>query len=346
MHKVCIDARLIHAPGIGTYLKNLFPYFQSAALQWCALVDPKHVDQLPPFLQPVSLRAPIYSLREQAALPLKIPRVDLFWSPHYNVPCLPIRAKKRLVTIHDAFHLAWKKRLSPLQRVYAQKMMHSALKLSAQILTPSHFSKSEIQRYTGMLNRPITVIPCGVDTHYFSQPLDEQETRKVLQKYQIKSPFLLYVGSSKPHKNVKTLIEAFLALGTQAVQLVLIGPGQDGVHSIGFVPQEELVHFYRAAKIFIFPSFYEGFGLPPLEAMTAGCPTLVSQAGALPEVCGEGALYFDPHKPEELTKLLAHLLSDEKERQALAERGRKRSRHFCWQRCAQHHIDIMEKILR
>src|SRR5690349_16803641 len=102
---ICVDARLISAPGIGTYLKNILRELQSAPWKWCALVQKENIDKLGP-IEPIVVSSGIYSPKEQVELPIKIPKVDLFWSPHFNIPCLPIRARRRFVNVHDVFHLA------------------------------------------------------------------------------------------------------------------------------------------------------------------------------------------------------------------------------------------------
>jgi glycosyltransferase involved in cell wall biosynthesis len=357
MHEICVDARLIPAPGIGTYLKNLFSHFKHTAYKWYALVHPDAKNRLSSwdFIEPICISSPIYGLREHGELSMKIPKVDLFWSPHYNVPCLPIRARRRLVTIHDAFHLAHKKILNMRQRAYAHLMMRAALKLSAHVITPSHFSKSEIRMHTGIENQEVSVIPYGVDREHFSPGSDREQAQQIVQKYGIKRPFVLYVGSFKAHKNLKSLIQAFSLLPNRSLDLVIVGMGGskseepllgvESVRCVGHVPDEELPHFYRAAKVFIFPSLYEGFGFPPLEAMSSGCPTLVTRAGALPEVCGEGVFYIDPNTPEHIAKTLSHLLGEEQKLRDLAQRGRQRSRDFCWKKCAQAHLAIIERLI-
>lgn len=357
MPKICVDARLIEAPGIGTYLKNLFFHFRHTSFEWYALVHSNISTEISSwdFMQPIFFSSPIYSAREQVEFSIKIPRVDLFWSPHYNVPLLPIRARKRLVTIHDAFHLAHKKRLSIAKRAYAQRMLRAALKGSARTITPSHFSKNEIYRHTGMENCPVHVIPHGVDTERFSPHGDAAKIKHILKKYAIERPFLLYVGSLKAHKNVKGLVDAFCLLENKLFDLVIIGKGgpeemaalqrSESVHYLGYVPEEELPYFYRAAHLFIFLSLYEGFGLPPLEAMSSGCPTLVSTAGALPEVCGDGVFYIDPKTAYHVAKQLDALLKEKEKLREIARRGLERSSHFCWKESASRHLALMGNLI-
>lgn len=367
IHSVCVDARLISAPGIGTYLKNLFSQFRHTSWKWSALVNPENANRLSAwdYIEPIVVSSAIYSIKEQFELPLKIPRVDVFWSPHYNVPCAPIRARRRLVTIHDVFHLAYSATLRPAERLYAKCMMQAAMRLSDHIITDSAFSKSEIEKYA-KLDRPMTVIHLGIDSDF--SPNSDNHSESVMRKYGIVGSFVLYVGSFKAHKNLKGLIEAFFLLvkgGKENLKLVVVGGGQGMRHCedvkqlciaypelegklyfVGQVSDEELPHFYRHAELFVFPSFYEGFGLPPLEAMGSGCPTVVARAGAMPEVCGEGAVYVDPHIPEQIAGVAKELLQDQIKRKELAERGLERAKQFCWKKSAEAHCSVIERLMR
>jgi glycosyltransferase involved in cell wall biosynthesis len=358
---ICVDARLITAPGIGTYLKNGLSHLQNTPWQWSALIGAENVGHLPTYITPIICSSKIYSVQEQIALPLKIPRVDLFWSPHYNVPCLPIRARKRLATIHDAFHLAHAATLGFAERSYAKIMMQAAMRLSDRIITDSEFSKSEIQKYT-QVHRPMHVISLGSSSSL------AKDSGSVLKKYGLGSGYLLYVGSFKAHKNLKGLIETFSLLvkrGWDQERLVIVGGGEGMRHCedvkqlciahphlqgkicfTGQVSDEELPHFYACAKLFVFPSFYEGFGLPPLEAMGAGCPTVVARSGAMPEVCGDGAVYVDPHSLEDMAFQLEALLSDAPRREQLSVKGRERAAQFSWKTCAERHCTLIEELVR
>ncbi len=362
---ICIDARLLFAPGIGTYLKNLFRHFSNTPWKWYALVHPQDAQLLLayPYITPLYFSPPIYSLREQLAYPYQIPSVDLFWSVHYNVPILPIRPCKRLTTLHDVAHLALP--LPALKRGYAQFMIRRALHLSDHIITVSDFSKREIECHTGKISSPISVIALGVD-HARFYPLKKDDS-SILQRYGIKAPFLLYVGSLKKHKNIKTLVAAFSYLISHYpfdLQLVIVGNAErmrdcedvkqlytsypaiaHRLRHIGYVPDGQLPSFYQQAELFLFASFYEGFGLPALEAMSCGCPVVAAHAGSLPEVCGQAACYIDPHSPQQIAERLAYLLSNKAARLELSQKGVSRSRDFCWSKCADLHCEVIERLL-
>ncbi|HEY2810097.1 MAG TPA: glycosyltransferase family 1 protein [Rhabdochlamydiaceae bacterium] len=365
---VCIDARLISAPGIGTYLKNLLLNFKQTPWKWFALALREQEDAFSSwdYVEPIFVDFPIYSIKEQIALPFAIPRVDLFWSPHYNIPCFPIRASKRLTTIHDALHLALSSNLRFKEKVYARSMMPAALRLSDSIITCSIFSKIEIETYTGIRSEKMRVIPYGVDHARFYPSEESAASEGVLQRYGVQAPFLLFVGSCKKHKNLRGLLKAFSRLIEQsecAISCVIIGsaqsrhcedvkqlcidfkPIQHLVHFLGYVPEDDLPHFYRCAELFVFPSLYEGFGFPPLEAMSSACPALVSRIPALSEVCGEGAIYCDPYDPGQIAACMHQLLQNRAQRNAIAKKGWERSRGFCWKKCALEHISVIERLL-
>ncbi len=344
MKTVCVDARLLSGPGIGTYLKNLLQRLQDVPIRWHALVSDVESFPFKDKINPIAVSSPIYSVKEQLELPLKIPACDLFWSPHYNVPLFPIRAKKRLVTIHDVFHLAHAHELTFHQRLYAKKVIRRAVKGSRAIITDSQFSKAEIQRFTGA--ETIDVIPLAADPDLFTpQPSARSEF-----------PFILFVGSPKPHKNLKGLVAAFKMLKTE-VNLVIIGKkkGVNGLENLEKlqgeriqllhdIPDHRLPHFYRTAELMAFPSFYEGFGLPPLEAMSCGCPVIVSNAGALPEVCGDAAVYVDPHSEAQMASAIDELLQNQDKRRALSIKGLEQSKRFSWKNAADAHFNIIDRL--
>ena len=347
MKTVCIDARLLSGPGIGTYLKNLLQRLQDAPIRWCALVSDVERFPFKDHIEPIAVSSPIYSIKEQLELPLKIPACDLFWSPHYNIPLLPIRAKKRLVTIHDVFHLAYAHELKLHQQLYAKTVIAKAVKVSAAVITDSQFSKGEIQRHTRVSDEKIEVIPLAADPDLFSPQSSKRS----------EPPFILFVGSPKPHKNLKGLVAAFKMLKTE-VNLIIIGKkeGIKGLENLDLlqgeriqflhgIPDHQLSHYYRTAELMVFPSFYEGFGLPPLEAMSCGCPVIVSCAGALPEVCGDAVMYVDPHSPMQMAVAIEELMRNEEKKRALSIKGLEQSKRFSWKQAADSHLKLIDRLI-
>ncbi len=322
MRHLCVDARLYHGSGIGTHLKAIISHLTEFELTLLV----KEPLALPH--RQIVMKSPIYSIREQLELPRKIPRCDAFWSPHYNIPLLPIRAQKRLVTIHDVYHLAHFQTFSLAKKVYAKVMYNAALRYSDVVMTDSQFSAEEIVKYC-FTPKNMTCIP--------SAPVLTTQGKKVKN---LPERYLLYVGNLKSHKNVKRLIVAHGQL-KDAPPLVVVGRDfgevdlPDTVCYLGYVADEELPSLYAGASLFVFPSTYEGFGIPPLEAMGYGCPALVGRVASLPEVCGDAAYYVDPFSVDSIKKGIAHLLDHPEMREELVKKGRERVKLYRPERAAE-----------
>ncbi|PSR52480.1 glycosyltransferase family 1 protein [Adhaeribacter arboris] len=359
-----IDARLIDTSGIGTVCQNVIPLLKSkfdiillgkrAVLQQFSWIDS---------IQIIEFATKIYSLKEQLDFFSKIPLCDYFLSPHYNVPLLPIRAKKRITIIHDVNHIALAANFSIMKRLYAKWILASALKLSDIIFTVSSFSKSEIVKFFGVKEDRINTIPLGVDKSIF-KTYSISEKQSIQIKYKLPEKFILYVGNVKPHKNLITLIKAFALLKAESFgeidKLVIVGKKEgfitndlnldneierlqlrDAIIFTGFVESQDLPVIYNLADLFVFPSFYEGYGLPPIEAMACGCPVLVSNVSSLPEVCKEAALYFNPYDLEELAQSIHLILNDKLKQEELRTKGFYLTANYNWQNTA----NRMEEII-
>ena len=331
--RICIDTRMKDHGGIGTVIKQLVPSLRSSFD--CTLINP-----------PV----PIYSIREQWILPREIPKCDLFWSPHYNIPLLPIRAKKRIVTIHDACHLAMGASLSWQERLYAKNMLKWAASRSDAIVTDSIFSQNELSRYLSLPLSRFRIIYPGVDIEKFEAKGPHQ---KIKEKYALPDQFFIYIGNVKPHKNLKLILNCYDQF-SPAIPIVIIGKVKGllnsdpliktttnpKIHFLEQVPDEEIPSFYQMATALIFPSYYEGFGLPPLEAMAAGCPAIVSNRASMPEVCANAACFIDPDQPSDLLRAMKQVIE---ERDEFVQKGRKRARQFKWESTAEKYIELFRE---
>jgi len=360
--KLVIDFRMHQSSGIGTYIRNIVPFL----LDEFELILLGNAEDIKVYawsdkVKIINFIAPIYSIQEQFEFALKIPPCDVFWSPHFNVPLLPIRAKTRLVTIHDVFHLACKNSLPVIQRLYAQLLLYTATSRATLVLTVSDFSKKEISRFFAQTADKIVVVPCAIDPILFC-PQDVRVSLK--QKPPLPSQFILYVGNVKPHKNLMNLLLALKALPD--VNLVIVGKKSGfitGDHKIidlleqdvalksrvfftGFVNDADIVRLYNAAEIFVFPSFYEGFGLPPLEAQACGCPVIASNAASLPEVCSDSVLYCDPYDVDNIAEKISTLLRDKGLQQELIEKGLINSQRFNWESSADKVREIMASFIK
>ncbi len=306
--------------------------------------------------------APIYSLQEQFALPKLIPPCDLFWSPHYNVPILPIKAKKRIVTIHDAYHLRFKNSLGWKEKLYAQFMFRQALHRSDAVITDSQFSQQELSSLLSIPLDQIHVIYPGVDYERFSRKCGKEALDKIKQKYNLPDSFFLFVGNLKPHKNLQLILDAYEHFPIE-IPLVILGKKsglrhvdpalirieqtpklKNRIYQTGEVLDDELPAFYQMAFALIFPSLYEGFGLPPLEAMASGCPTIVSHKASLPEVCSDASCFITSNDPYELAEAIRKIETDAVYRNLLKEKGKIQAQYFSWEKTASQYRKLFQEI--
>jgi glycosyltransferase involved in cell wall biosynthesis len=358
--KITIDVRMLHASGIGVYLRNLVPRLMRLrpADRFCLIGKAADREDtcwngLPSF-EWKDCEAPIYSLRQQWQLLGCIPKdTDLYWSPHFDIPAL--YRGKLLVTVHDVFHLAMPELVGgPHKRLYARWMYGNAVRKADAIIAISQFTKGELVRLAKAPEGKIHTIHNGVDESWFQVPKGENPHPK---------PYFLYAGNIKPHKNLRRLLEAFRLVQDKVLQdLVLTGQiegfltGDDEVKRlaesfggrvalVGTMALPELQRYFANADALIFPSLYEGFGLPPLEAMACGCPVAASTAASIPEVCGEAALYFDPLDVQEMADKMVRLVQDQGLRKELMAKGSKRARDFSWDECAQRTNAVMDQVL-
>jgi glycosyltransferase involved in cell wall biosynthesis len=246
---------------------------------------------------------------------------------------------------------------------YARGSLWAATHQADRVLTVSEASKRDILQYFRIPEEKIVVIHNAIDER-FNQPPTPEEVERVRERYQLNDPFVLYAGNIKPHKNLERLIEAFHMFrrpGFEQVKLLIIGDEiskyatlRRAVHRhklhkhvrfFGFVPDQTLAVLYRLAAVFVFPSLYEGFGLPPLEAMASGAPVITSNVSSLPEVVGDAAVLIDPRSPESIADAMRRVLSDDALRLRMIERGLLRARHFSWERSIRRVHEIYEEVL-
>jgi glycosyltransferase involved in cell wall biosynthesis len=369
--RIAIDARKLHDFGIGTYIRNLLSGLShldrtTEYLVLCRPRDADRINELGANFRPVIELSEPYSLGEQVHIPLTLvrERAHLLHEPHYVLP--PATRCRTVVTIHDCIHLMFPQYLpGTLAHWYAKGSMWSAVRKSDRILTVSEASKRDILRFFDVAADKVEVIYNAIDERFLTAPTEEAMDR-VRQRYQLDHPFLLYVGNIKPHKNLERLIEAFArARGSDLGELRLMIVGDElskypalrqAVHRnrvdtyvrfLGFQPYETLAAFYRLARAFVFPSLYEGFGLPPLEAMACGTPVVTSNVSSLPEVAGGAALLVDPYDPASIADAIRRVVTDESLRARMIERGLSRARDFSWQQSvARTHRIYMEVLER
>ncbi len=352
--RIGIDARKLHDFGIGTYIRNLLRQLarldhDTEFVLLCRPPDRPALGSLVDNFRTVEETAPNYSISEQFKIPLALrrERVSMFHAPHYVLPVLV--SCRSVVTIHDCIHLMFPHLPGRLALAYARTSIALASRRADRILTVSESSKRDILRFVDVPAAKIDVIYNAYDERFGVEP-QEADVVRVAERYQLHDEFVLYAGNVKPHKNLARLIEAFHIVrnrGLDHLKLVLIGDEisryaalrravhQHQLHKyvrfLGYLPEETLAVMYRLAGVFVFPSLYEGFGLPPLEAMASGTPVVTSNVSSLPEVAGGAALLVDPYDPVAIADGICKVLTDEVLRRDLREKGLARARQFSWE---------------
>jgi glycosyltransferase involved in cell wall biosynthesis len=360
--KVALDIRRIPDFGVGTYIRNVVRMLGRLDRESkYYLIGPAEktetLDSLPPNFHAVPLSARDTSLRGWIELRLVLRRLGcdlvhiphLFWLPR-ALPC------PYIITVHDLLeHMYRAHGHSGPRRFLHFHLTGQVLRGAARILAVSQFTKQEIQSLFHVPGRQIEVIYNAIDERFLRGHSTEADRQLIAQRYQVNYPFLLYAGRVSPHKNIVRTIEAFSALKAELekdgkypdLKLIVIGDEvsrhpdlrrtvvrggvQNDVRFLGFVPIEVLRIFYDQAKVFVFPSLYEGFGLPPLEAMAHGTPVLTSNTSSLPEVVGNAAVLVNPENVFEIMRALHRVLLDQALREKLKQRSYEQAKKFSWE---------------
>lgn len=297
---------------------------------------------------------------DQVLVPQALRRrgADLVFNPKLSVP---IAAPcPRVLTMHGLEQFAERRLFRPLDRAYFQCAMPVFCRRAGAIITMTETGRRDLQRYLGVGGPKVHVIPESYNET--CQPVRDEAARgAVARRYGLPSRFILFVGGITPLKNVPALVQAYALLrarGLRDHELVLAGfkrwshghevPAaadlQGHIHEIGFVADEDLAGLYSLADCFVLPSFYEGFGIPILEAQACGCPVVVARGGAMPEVAGDGALTFDPHRPHELADCLERILTTPALRDRLRDQGQANARRYRWRATAEKTLRVFEQL--
>lgn len=307
--KVAIDARMIKMSGIGTYIQNLI----KNDCYNITLGKKDEVETISKKVENIEFDAPIYGIKEQLKFPykrLRKEKIDVLHIPHYNVPIF--YRGKMVVTIHDLTHLIFPEFLpNKFAYFYAKFMIWIALKKADKVITVSQNTKNDILKMFKVNPDKIEVIYNGVGEEFVKK--DKEDIKYLYDKFNIPKDkkIIMYVGNLKPHKNLERLLEAYSQIeNKENTCLMLVGKAFEkynvlkdreielGINNqvihTGIVTQEELVDLYNLADLFVFPSLYEGFGLPILEALACGTPVICSNTSSMPEVGGEVVEYFEP----------------------------------------------------
>jgi glycosyltransferase involved in cell wall biosynthesis len=353
--RIALDARKLHDYGIGTYIRNLLKQLsrldqETEFVVFCKTQDAPTVAGLGPNFRAVVQKAGNYSIAEQWQIPVALKRqgITLFHAPHYVLP--PLVPCRSVVTIHDCIHLMFPQYLPNwLAHGYARASIEMAARRATRVLTVSESSKRDILRFVDVDPDKIDVIYNAYDERFAIEP-HEDDLVRLRERYQMQAPFILYAGNVKPHKNLERLIDAFHLMrgrGLDDVKLIMIGDDiskyaalrravhrhqlHSSVRFLGYLPEDKLAVMYRLATVFVFPSLYEGFGLPPLEAMASGTPVVTSNVSSLPEVAGDAAVLVDPYDPQAIADGIERVLNDRDLRDTLRRKGLARAKQFSWE---------------
>jgi glycosyltransferase involved in cell wall biosynthesis len=373
--RIAIDIRRINDFGVGTYTRN--------AIRTLARLDDENeylligipgklgdIEPLPPNFVTVPAQPNEFSIGSYLELHrilkhhgcdlLHVPH--LFWKPQ-GIPC------PYVVTVHDLLdHLYRVNSHSSVKRNLHFQFTKRVLHRAARIFAVSNFSKKDTERLFQVRPEKIEVIYNAIDDRFRQGHASDKEREFIAERYQVNCPFLLYAGRISPHKNVVRIIEAFAALKGELakeqqfedLKLIIIGDEvskhpdlrravikgrvQNDVRFLGFVPIDVLRIFYDQAKIFVFPSLYEGFGLPPLEAMAHGTPVVTSNTSSVPEVVGNAAIMVNPENVFEIMRALHRVLLDQAVRDKLKARGLDQAAKFSWDASVRRMLDVYREV--
>jgi glycosyltransferase involved in cell wall biosynthesis len=373
--KIAIDIRRMTEFGVGTYIRNVVRALGRLDREnkYLLIGPPAKVQEigpLPPNFHAVPLSAPERSLQGYRAFRTALQQLecDLVHIPNlFSIPrALPC---PYVMTVHDMLeHMSRAREQSGFWRSLHFQLTKRVLGGAAHIFAVSKFTKSEIEKLFEVSPDRIEVVYNAIDERFLHGHATEADRDLIARRYQVTYPFLLYAGRVSPHKNVVRMIEAFSALKTELekdevypdLKLIIIGddlsgnPGlrrtvvrsgvQNDVRFLGFIPIEVLRIFYDEAKIFVFPSLYEGFGLPPLEAMAHGTPVVTSNVSSLPEVVGNAAVLVNPENVFEIMRALHRVLTDQALRDRMKERGYQQAKKFSWDKSVQRIHEIYQQI--
>ncbi len=322
--KIAVDARMISMSGIGTYIQNLMKY----GCYDIALGNKEDISKFSNKVQTIKFDSPIYGIKEQLKFPykkLKKMKPDLLHVPHYNVPIF--YKGKMIVTIHDLTHLIYPEFLpNKFAYYYAKFMIWIALKKACKIITVSENTKKDILERFKVNPDKIEVIYNAVGKEFIKK--DKKNITYLYKKFDIPKDkkILMYVGNLKPHKNLERLLEAYSKIVEKdKTCLVLVGKAfsnynilkekekslsidKNVIHT-GIVNQKELVDLYNLADLFVFPSLYEGFGIPVIEALACETPVICSNTSSIPEVGGKYVTYIDPMNINQITEKINEVLA-------------------------------------
>src|SRR5271167_492558 len=375
--KIAIDIRRMTEFGVGTYIRNVVRTLArlDGESNYFLIGSPSKSAEfgvLPPNFQAEPLDDRDDTLKGNFEFRAIVKRLGcdvvhiphLFWMPR-GLGC------PYVLTVHDLLeHMYGSRHASSLRRSLHFYLTRRVLRRAARVIAVSQFTRNEIEKLLAIPDARIEVVYNAIDERFLHGHATEADRELIAQRYLVNYPFILYAGAIRPHKNVVRIIEAFSALKSELqkeqmypdLKLIIIGDDlsshprlrrtvvrsgvQHDVRFLGFVPIEVLRIFYDEAKIFVFPSLYEGFGLPPLEAMAHGTPVVTSNTSSLPEVVGNAAVLVNPENVFEIMRALRRVLMDQPLRARMKERGYQQATKFSWETSVRRILEVYGEIAR
>ncbi len=370
--KIAIDARVLNKgiTGTGRYLMNILEglktissnhdyylltsntqLFRNTIFRTIPIKKHKYFDKI---YSPFWLNVILPRL-------LKELNIDVYFTTNILVPIVKLSGIKKFSVVHDVIHKVHKEYYPLSYRAYLNLFLPISLRKSDRIITVSEYSKSDIIRYYNISQERISVVPANAATNL--KPLTEKNIiskNKILEKYGLTEKFILFVGNIERRKNITALIKIVEQLNKKGVNIPLVLAGRPGfgfndykriigeshsyVRYLAFVDDKDLAFLYNSAFVFVFPSFYEGFGIPPLEAMQCGVPVLASNTSSLPEVLGDGAVLIAPNDIDGFVNEIVKLNSDSNYYNRLRKRGLERSKFFSIENSTKALIKIFDEM--
>jgi glycosyltransferase involved in cell wall biosynthesis len=372
--KVAIDTRRISDFGVGTYIRNVVRTLgRLDQNNQYVLIGPSNrlveFGNLPANFEAIDYPHQDNTARNFFEYQSLIRRFEcdlvhvphLFFSPQY-IPC------RYVVTVHDLLEHLYPADNNSFQRTLRFYLTRRVLRRAGRVLAVSNSTKNDVTRMFQVPDEKVDVVYNAIDERFKLGHATDAERQMIAERYQVNYPFLLYAGSVKPHKNILRVIEAFSALKGELekedkfpdLKLIIIGDElsqhpdlrrtvvksgmTNDVRFLGFVPIDVLRIFYDAAKVFVFPSLYEGFGLPPLEAMSHGTPVVTSNTSSIPEVVGNAAVLVNPENVFDIMRALHRVLLDQALRERLKQRGYEQAQRFSWELSVQRILQIYQDV--
>ncbi|NYE56940.1 glycosyltransferase family 4 protein [Carboxydothermus ferrireducens] len=367
--KIAIDGRSLKkiSDGISNYTYNFIKYLpDDEKIEWFIFSNTENI-VLPPEKRKIKIVTSKFRI-PKAWLQINVPfllsklKIDVFWEPIQIAPIIKIKGCKVVLTVHDLTYKYFPETMTNSNFLNHKLFFTHSLKSADLILTVSHSTKNDILKEFKFIDeKKIEIIYPAVDNKVFY--IQNEKLQNNVKGFNLSDEYILTVGSFEPRKNLMSVLIAYEELfqkGVKLPKLIMVGgnswkseelfrriensPIKENIFILGYVSNDDLRRLYNNAICLIYPSLYEGFGLPPLEAMTCGCPVIASNKASLPEVCGDAALYIDPFDIETIKDAIIKISKNKELQYNLRIKGLKECKKFSWEESAKKLFDIFIKL--